>query len=75
MGNGINNGNYSQNMNNITTLNYIIPIYKNFNEINRELQKNAMGNVWENMYYIPIMNSKIMNMRLHSSNSKKFYTI
>ena len=62
-GNGINNGYYSQNMINIPSLNFIMPNYNNINEINGELQKNMMGNVGDNMNYIPIMNPQMMNMR------------
>ena len=63
-GNGINNGFYAQNMMNIPSMNYMIPNYNNnINEMNGELPNNMMGNVGDNMNYLPLMQAQMMNMR------------
>ena len=62
-GNGINNGYYPQNMMNIPSINYMIPNYNNMNEMNGELPNNMIGNVGDNMNYIPVMQAQMMNMR------------
>jgi len=62
-GNGINNGFYPQNMINIPSMNYMIPNYNNINEMNSELPNNMMGNVGDNINYLPVMQAQMMNMR------------
>ena len=62
-GNGVNNGYYPQKMINIPSINYMIPNYNNINEMNGGLSKTMMGNVGENINYIPVMHPQMINMR------------
>ena len=62
-GNGVNNGYYPPKMMNIPSINYMIPNYSNINGMNGELPNNMLGNVGDNMGYIPVMHPQIINMR------------
>ena len=58
-GNGVNNGYYNMN---IPSMNYMMPNYNNISELNGNIPNSIMGNLGDNMNYIPVM-PQMMNMR------------
>ena len=62
-GNGVNNGYYNMNIPSMNpSMNYMMSNYNNISELNGKIPNNIMGNLGDNMNYIPVM-PQMMNMR------------